>query len=169
MWSGMELPFQQSRSYWMQGFRGAAFFLKEQQIPLKEESAFFSQGRASCEAGKGIIWQVKKCLCCTHLYHLQGPREDSGYSSDINPGIQLVERIFNYCSKLHPKTKVMVSGIRRKQGKSCPLICLYWATLLIWLYAFESDAFHCLNCQLGASHSSSFPLGTAGRQQDKYL
>ena len=50
------------------------------------------------------------------LPHMQGPREDSGYSSDINPGIQLVERIFNYCSKLHSKTRVMVSGIRRKQG-----------------------------------------------------
>ena len=46
----------------------------------------------------------------------QGPREDSGFSSDVNPGIQLVERIYNYCAKLHPKTKVMVSGIRRKEG-----------------------------------------------------
>ena len=49
--------------------------------------------------------------------HLKGPREDSGFSSDVNPGLQLVERIYNYCAKYHSKTKVMVSGIRQKQGR----------------------------------------------------
>ena len=34
--------------------------------------------------------------------------------------MQLVERIYNYCAKLYPKTKVMVSGIREKQGESLP-------------------------------------------------
>ena len=48
-------------------------------------------------------------------YMRQGPREDSGFASDTNPGIQLVERIYNYCAKLHPKTRVMVSGIRAKK------------------------------------------------------
>ena len=49
-------------------------------------------------------------------YMRQGPSEDSGFASDTNPGIQLVERIYNYCAKLHPKTRVMVSGIRAKKG-----------------------------------------------------
>lgn len=53
---------------------------------------------------------------------MQGPREDSGgFDVGDNPGIKLVERIYNYCQKLYPKTKVMVSGVRRKEGKTCPL------------------------------------------------
>ncbi|KAK9792691.1 hypothetical protein WJX73_002290 [Symbiochloris irregularis] len=45
-----------------------------------------------------------------------GPRQDSGsLGLGDNPGLKLVERIYNYCHKHHPRTKVMVSGIRRKQ------------------------------------------------------
>lgn len=49
----------------------------------------------------------------------QGPRQDGGSLFDNdNPGVQLAERIYNYCGKYHPKTKVMVAGFRNKAGKS---------------------------------------------------
>ena len=51
-----------------------------------------------------------------HACSVKGPREDSGFSSELNPGITLVERIHHYCTKFHPKTKLMVSGIRHKLG-----------------------------------------------------
>lgn len=46
----------------------------------------------------------------------QGPREDTGFKSDANPGIAMVERIYNLCHQAYPKTKVMVSGIRKPEG-----------------------------------------------------
>ena len=36
--------------------------------------------------------------------------------SGSHPGVALIKRIFDFCSTLHPKTKVMVSGIREKEG-----------------------------------------------------
>lgn len=50
------------------------------------------------------------------LMNVQGPREDTGFMSDINPGIAMVERIYNLCHQAYPKTKVMVSGIRKPEG-----------------------------------------------------
>ena len=49
---------------------------------------------------------------------MQGPRQDGGslFDSD-NPGVALVERMYNYCGKYHAKTKVMVAGLRRKEGE----------------------------------------------------
>lgn len=47
---------------------------------------------------------------------LQGPREDSGFTSGKHPGVALIKRIYDYCSTQHPDTKVMVSGIREKEG-----------------------------------------------------
>jgi transaldolase len=46
-----------------------------------------------------------------------GPRQDVGglFKSDINPGVQLVQRMYNYVKKYHPKSVVMASGIRRKE------------------------------------------------------
>jgi len=81
----------------------------------------FTQAAAAAQAGASVIQPNIGRLKDWYTKHPgfvkdpKGPREDSGFSSDVNPGIQLVERIFNYCAKLHPKTKVMVSGIRRKQ------------------------------------------------------
>ena len=63
------------------------------------------------------------CLLPPGLYHkhaLQGPREDSGFSSGSNPGVALVKRISDFCRTHAPKTKCMVSGIREKEGKPCP-------------------------------------------------
>ena len=49
---------------------------------------------------------------------MQGPRQDGGSLFDAdNPGVALVERMYNYCGKYHPKTMVMVAGLRRKEGK----------------------------------------------------
>ena len=47
---------------------------------------------------------------------MQGPREDTGFKSDANPGIAMVERIYNLCHQAYPKTQVMVSGIRKPEG-----------------------------------------------------
>lgn len=47
---------------------------------------------------------------------MQGPREDSGFLSEVNPGVRMAARMYNYCQKYHPKTKVMVSGIRSTKG-----------------------------------------------------
>jgi len=49
---------------------------------------------------------------------LQGPREDSGFLSAVNPGVRMAERIYNFCKKFHPKTNVMVSGVRKPAGSA---------------------------------------------------
>ena len=54
---------------------------------------------------------------------MQGPREDSGFVSGKHPGVALIKRIFDYCSTQHPKTKVMVSGIREKEGAPQHRLC----------------------------------------------
>ena len=57
---------------------------------------------------------------------MQGPREDTGFINDVNPGVRMAARIYNYCAKYHSKTKVMVSGIRKAQGASwhwLPSLC----------------------------------------------
>jgi transaldolase len=54
----------------------------------------------------------------------QGPREDTGFLSDVNPGVSMAARIYSYCAKYHPKTKVMVSGIRKATGAAlCLFVC----------------------------------------------
>ena len=57
---------------------------------------------------------------------MQGPREDSGFMSGVNPGVRMAERIYNFCKKYHPKTNVMVSGIRKPAGKASCLVCSSW-------------------------------------------
>ena len=70
---------------------------------------------------------INACACCDgagcsalsvkqHYCALQGPREDSGFLSDVNPGVRMAARMYNYCQKYHPKTKVMVSGLRKAEG-----------------------------------------------------
>jgi hypothetical protein len=59
--------------------------------------------------------------CCVHVVLcrlLQGPREDSGFSSAIDPGQRLASQVYTYCKKFHPKTQVMASGLRTKEGGS---------------------------------------------------
>ena len=36
--------------------------------------------------------------------------------SAVNPGVRMAERIYNFCKKYHPKTNVMVSGVRKPAG-----------------------------------------------------
>lgn len=52
-------------------------------------------------------------MCCV----LQGPREDSGFHSAVDPGVRLASQIYTYCKKFHPRTQVMASGLRTKDGK----------------------------------------------------
>jgi len=51
---------------------------------------------------------------------LQGPREDSGFHSAVDPGVRLASQIYTYCKKFHPRTQVMASGLRTKDGKDAP-------------------------------------------------
>lgn len=54
------------------------------------------------------------CCCCLLL---QGPREDSGFSSGVDPGVRLASQLYTYIKKFHPKTQVMASGLRTKDGE----------------------------------------------------
>lgn len=50
---------------------------------------------------------------------MQGPRQDAGTlpGQGNNPGIGLVQRIYNYVQqKTQGATKIMVSGVRTSQG-----------------------------------------------------
>jgi hypothetical protein len=49
---------------------------------------------------------------------LQGPREDSGFSSGVDTGIRLASELYGYIKKFHPKTQVMASGLRTADGAS---------------------------------------------------
>eukprot|EP00210_Caulerpa_lentillifera_P002460 g2358.t1 len=44
-----------------------------------------------------------------------GPREDAVRTDDIHPGYELVKKIFSYCKKQHPETRIMVSGVRTRE------------------------------------------------------
>jgi len=54
-------------------------------------------------------------LCCCSA--AQGPREDSGFSSGVDTGVRLASQLYTYCKKFHPKTQVMASGLRTKDGR----------------------------------------------------
>lgn len=53
--------------------------------------------------------------CCCHC--AQGPREDSGFSSSVDTGVRLASQLYTYCKKYHPKTQIMASGLRTKDGE----------------------------------------------------
>ncbi|DBA67125.1 TPA: hypothetical protein ACH3X2_001449 [Trebouxia sp. C0005] len=81
----------------------------------------FVQAQAAAQAGVSVIqpnvgrimdWYKKHP---GYIKNQRGPRSDGGSLFDNdNPGVQLAERIYNYCAKYHPKTKVMVAGFRSK-------------------------------------------------------
>jgi hypothetical protein len=82
----------------------------------------FAQAAAAAQAGASVIqpnigrlgdWYTKHPGV---IRNPKGPREDSGVTNTTNPGIRLTERIYNYCQQFYPKTRVMVSGIRKKDG-----------------------------------------------------
>lgn len=82
----------------------------------------FVQAAAAAQAGVSVIqpnigrlgdWYTKHPGA---IRNPKGPREDSGATSSENPGIRLAERIYAYVKQFHPKTRVMISGIRRKEG-----------------------------------------------------
>lgn len=82
----------------------------------------FVQAQAAAQAGVSVIqpnvgrimdWYKKHP---GYIKNLRGPRQDGGslFEDGDNPGVQLAERIYNYCAKYYPKTKVMVAGFRNK-------------------------------------------------------
>ncbi|GBG00054.1 transaldolase [Raphidocelis subcapitata] len=54
-----------------------------------------------------------------------GPREDSGFASRVDPGLQLVRRLYGYVKARHPKTQIMASGIRSKDDALALAGCDY--------------------------------------------
>lgn len=54
-----------------------------------------------------------------------GPREDSGFASRVDPGVQLVRRLYGYVKARHPKTQIMASGIRTKDDALALAGCDY--------------------------------------------
>jgi hypothetical protein len=56
--------------------------------------------------------------CLLLLLLLQGPREDSGFSSGVDTGIRLASQLYGYIKKYHPKTQLMASGLRTADGEA---------------------------------------------------
>ena len=80
----------------------------------------FVQAAAAAQAGVAVVQPNAGHLADWFRAHPnairdpRGPREDSGYASSINPGIELTKRIWAYCRTRHPSTLVMVSGVRTR-------------------------------------------------------
>ena len=74
----------------------------------------FVQAVAACQAGVSVIQPNIGRLSDWYRLHPgfirdpKGPREDSGFAAEVNPGVLLVERLYNYAKQLHPKTRIMV-------------------------------------------------------------
>jgi hypothetical protein len=65
---------------------------------------------------------------CARSAVLQGPREDSGFSSGVDTGIRLASELYGYIKKFHPKTQVMASGLRTADGALAGhgSLCCHW-------------------------------------------
>lgn len=55
---------------------------------------------------------VLTCHMC-----LQGPREDTGFTSSVDPGILLAKQLYDYVKTYHPESQIMASGLRTKEGE----------------------------------------------------
>jgi hypothetical protein len=81
------------------------------------------------QSGDQRLWRVFAVLL-----HIQGPREDTGFSSSVDTGVRLASQLFTYCKKYHPKTQVMASGLRTKKGEQADGSCLPSPKLGLPLY-----------------------------------
>lgn len=91
----------------------------------------FVQGVAAAQAGVSVVqpnvgrtrdWYNKHPGIIRDPH---GPREDSGFSSAIDPGQRLASQVYTYCKKFHPKTQVMASGLRTKEDALALAGCDY--------------------------------------------
>lgn len=56
----------------------------------------------------------------------QGPREDSGFSSQVDPGLALLSELYTYTHKFHPQlTRIMASGLRTAEDALAVAGCDY--------------------------------------------
>lgn len=82
--------------------------------------ASFVQAAAAAQAGAHVVQPNAGHLADWYRAHPnyirdpKGPREDTGYRSAVNPGVELSKRIWAYCRTRHPGTRVMVSGVRSR-------------------------------------------------------
>lgn len=78
------------------------------------------QGVAAAQAGASVVQpNVGRTRDWYNLHpgvirDPHGPREDSGFASRVDPGVQLARRLYGYVKARHPKTQVMASGLRTK-------------------------------------------------------
>ena len=81
----------------------------------------FAQCVAAAEAGVSVVQLYVGRVRDWYKRHPNairnpdGPREDAGFASDVDPGHDLVFRCYNYLHKFHPKTKLMAGDIRTKE------------------------------------------------------
>lgn len=91
----------------------------------------FVQGVAAAQAGASVVQPNVGRIADWYQRHPnairdpRGPREDSGYKSDTNPGATLTQQLYNLSKKHYPKTLVMAAGLRNKQDALALAGCDY--------------------------------------------
>ncbi|KAL6782528.1 TAL2 [Auxenochlorella protothecoides x Auxenochlorella symbiontica] len=85
----------------------------------------FTQGAAAAQAGVSVIQPNVGAVADWYKRHPgviknpKGPREAAlavadEYGESVNPGLVLVETLYHYVKRFHPKTRIMASGLRTK-------------------------------------------------------
>lgn len=89
------------------------------------------QGVAAAQAGTSVIQPNVGRVRDWYNKHPgvirdpKGPREDSGFSSRVDPGVSLVQSLFTYVKKFHPSCRIMASGLRTKDDALALAGCDY--------------------------------------------
>jgi transaldolase len=87
----------------------------------------FVQGAAAAQAGVSVVSPNVGRTRDWYNAHPgvirdpTGPREDSGFASRVDPGLSLVAQLYAYAKAHHPRTAIMASGLRTKDGESLVL------------------------------------------------
>jgi len=80
----------------------------------------YVQAVAAAQAGASVIqinvgriddWYLKNP---NFIRDPSGPRQDAGLVSDVDPGVKLMIKVYNYVKKFHPDVQLMASGVRSK-------------------------------------------------------
>lgn len=94
---------------------------KEGICTLVEHVFSFCQAVAAAQRGASAILVNMGSVEDWYRHHPgairdpSGPREDAVQTEGLHPGRELVKKIFSYCKKQHPETRIMVSGVRTRE------------------------------------------------------
>eukprot|EP00877_Chromochloris_zofingiensis_P014943 jgi/Chrzof1/9702/Cz04g12210.t1 len=89
------------------------------------------QGIAAAQAGVSVIqpnvgrtrdWYNKHPGVIRDRF---GPREDTGFTSSVDPGILLAKQLYDYVKTYHPESQIMASGLRTKEDALALAGCDY--------------------------------------------